>query len=371
MHKQGVGTINDSTLHIEIPADCDWEHLCTCTLALEQLSREGLAATTLWHLPEGWCERLETSLYIPYHSLVNSKRAAFLEYGAGFTHQSNDSHVPVLRLRGLEGRGCRTTSDAIEVREVSEFVRRVVPPDIAPSQWISQLSENRARLSALRNQFLGRRAFVIGNGPSLAKTDLSLLKGELSFGSNGLFLLDQTYRFRPTVYGVEDRLFAEDRAGDINAYDSTIKLFPWDQWERLHGHAYLPLIRQYSPYPQFSADISSAVYSGWTVTYVLLQLALYMGVRQVILLGVDGTYPVVRHDEKSIVVSLGEDANHFASDYFGPGKRFHKPQPERVRISYEHAKECFRLAGGEIWNATSGGALDVFPRVDLREVLNG
>ena len=367
--KQDAFATPDYSMHVDIPKECDWETLCTSLIVLAQLEWNG--KTMLWHLPVGWRERLEKSLYTIFHAVVDSRRALFMEYeGNSFTPQPTDA-TPVLHFCTTTLRDNVDAGDVFKIRDVSQFARFVRTPGLAEAHWISQLAENRTRLAALKNQRFGGRAFVIGNGPSLARMDLRSLEGELTFGSNGLFLLERVYRFRPTVYVVEDRLFAEDRVTDINAYDGTLKLFPWDQRERLQGHAYLPLVREYNPYPRFSTDISTAVYTGWTVTYILLQLALYVGATQVILVGVDGTYPnVIDQPEKGIVVSETADDNHFTSDYFGPGKRFHKPQPERVRIAYEHAKECFRLAGGEILNATSGGTLDVFSRVNLHDVLN-
>lgn len=44
------------------------------------------------------------------------------------------------------------------------------------------------------------RAFVIGNGPSLAGTDLDLLAGETSFACNRIHLIYPYTRWRPTHY---------------------------------------------------------------------------------------------------------------------------------------------------------------------------
>ena len=77
-------------------------------------------------------------------------------------------------------------------------------------------TSNKNKLSALKNCYMGRRAFIIGNGPSLRNTDIQKLKGEITIGSNSIFLLFEDTGFRPTFYTVEDRLVAEDRAPTIN-----------------------------------------------------------------------------------------------------------------------------------------------------------
>jgi hypothetical protein len=45
------------------------------------------------------------------------------------------------------------------------------------------------RLAALKDVHRGERCFIIGNGPSLKKTDLSRLSGEFTFGMNRFYLL--------------------------------------------------------------------------------------------------------------------------------------------------------------------------------------
>ena len=45
------------------------------------------------------------------------------------------------------------------------------------------------------NCHAGKRAFVIGNGPSLRDTDLHKLAGEVTFGSNRIYL----YPFIPDL----------------------------------------------------------------------------------------------------------------------------------------------------------------------------
>src|ERR1700738_2271379 len=54
------------------------------------------------------------------------------------------------------------------------------------------------------NKYRDRRCFVIGNGPSLGKMDLSPLRDEITIGCNGLFLLFEKLGFLPTYYTVED-----------------------------------------------------------------------------------------------------------------------------------------------------------------------
>lgn len=228
-------------------------------------------------------------------------------------------------------------------------------------------------LRALRDSGRGRRCFVIGNGPSLNRTDLERLEGEVSFAVNGIFLKFDELGFRPSYYVVEDDLVAQDRAGEINALVGMRKLFPkfLSPWLRPGPDSvFLNVIRDYRDYPgfpAFSTDAARCLWVGGTVTYLNLQLAFYMGFDPVILVGVDCDYDV-RSDEVEVagteLTSKAPDRNHFHPDYFGAGYRFHDPSVGRMLRAYEKARVVFGAHGRRVWNATLGGKLEVFERVD-------
>jgi hypothetical protein len=261
-----------------------------------------------------------------------------------------------------------------EIRTAEALADRVLT---AEGRWrldsaIRHVTRNRDCIKSLRDTHRGQRCFIIGNGPSLRQVDLSRLASEVTFGVNAIFLTNAWTSFRPTYYIVEDHLIAEDRAREINAYTATTKLFPWDQSTRLSNAVYLPWLTQYEPYPRFSDDIASVIYSGWTVTYLAIQMAAYMGIRDIILIGVDGTYqPGPATEQHGIMTSQGADTNHFHPDYYGPGLRFHPPSPERVGAAHRLAAEHIRGLGGRIRNATPGTALNAYERVPLSAVMTG
>lgn len=230
------------------------------------------------------------------------------------------------------------------------------------------LTKNEKKLLALKNKFKGRRAFIIGNGPSLTKTDIRLLKDEITIGCNGIFLLFKDMGFLPTFYTVEDTLVAEDRAEIINRIRGTLKVFPYDLRYCLKPDGdtvFVNFVRKYRGFPKFSSDFSRNVFWGGTVTFLNLQLAYYLGIREVYLIGIDHSYQVPSSAQRrrgAVILSQSDDTNHFHSDYFGPGFRYHDPLPERMEVSYEKARSFFEKNGGAIYNATAGGRLEVFER---------
>jgi len=230
-------------------------------------------------------------------------------------------------------------------------------------------------LAALRNRHRGRRVWVIGNGPSLNQTDLSKLRGEITIGSNGIFLLFDRIGFKPTFYTVEDTLVAEDRAGVINALRGTTKVFPADLrycLSRDPDTVFVNFIRPgYANFPRFSDRFEKLAYWGGTVTYLNLQLALHVGASEICLVGVDHSYQVhTAQDRKegSVITSGTADANHFHPDYFGPGFRYHDPRVDRMEQGYVEAKRFLDSKGCRVVNATAGGRLEVFPRIRYEEL---
>jgi hypothetical protein len=231
-------------------------------------------------------------------------------------------------------------------------------------------NSNDRKLLSLRNRYKGRRVFIIGNGPSLRNTDVSLLKDEITIGCNGIFLMYDHMGFLPTFYTVEDRLVAEDRADIINRMTGTIKIFPLDLKYCLKPYKdtiYVNFLREYPGFPKLTDNFESHVYWGGTVTLLNIQLAYYLGVREVYLIGIDHNYhPPSQADEQrgTVITSHTDDVNHFHPDYFGLGYRYHDPRVDRMEAAYQKAREFFEAHGGIIYNATVGGNLEVFQRID-------
>ena len=171
-----------------------------------------------------------------------------------------------------------------------------------------------------------------------------------------------------------DRL--DDANQAINAFEVEQKFFPADYRDKLEGgenvaffHMNTDFYRASGPNyrtPRFSLDAAQRLYCGQSVTYINLQLAFYMGFTEVYLIGMDFSYtiPASAIIDGLSITSTEDDPNHFHPDYFGTGKKWHDPQLDQVRKCYEHAKKVFEEQGRCIYNASKGGKLEVFPRVE-------
>jgi hypothetical protein len=226
--------------------------------------------------------------------------------------------------------------------------------------------ESIRRLAALKDIHKGKRAFVIANGPSLKQTDMSKLKNEFTFGMNRIYLMFPELGFSTTYLTVVNDLVIEQTADDL-ARLSLPKFLAWRS--RRYFPSDLPIAQLptfiYTSYtgPRFSTDVRGRVWEGATVTNVTLQLAFHMGFQQVILIGVDHNYTATGKPNTT-VVSQGDDPNHFSPVYFGKGFRWQLPDLETSEVGYAMAREAYRKVGREVLDATIGGKLTIFPKVD-------
>jgi FkbM family methyltransferase len=253
-------------------------------------------------------------------------------------------------------------------------------------------------LKRFRNLHAGKRCFVMGNGPSLNKMDLSKLDGEIVFGCNSIFLLFDRIRWRPAYFTCVDSRVLPDRAADISRMlrdnPSIQAFFPTE----LHDHiseartttrkliepqpniAYFREhwnSKDYPPFSMFSVDINEHIIQPFTVAITMLQIAMYMGFSEIYLIGCDTSYTIPPDVKKEGMTERGEiglgltstqdnDPNHFDPSYFGKGRKWHDPQVDKMIDHYRYARQVSELRGKtKISNATVGGNLEVFPRVDF------
>ncbi len=229
-------------------------------------------------------------------------------------------------------------------------------------------------LSQAKDIHKGERCFVIGNGPSLNSCDLSLLKKEVTFGVNGIFLHPD---FIPTYYMTISYFFWKYYVEQIRNVRCQRRFLPTDllqlesdvptSWINFKRPEYFSEDGTLLPVPpRFSTRPDTIVYGGGTVLFACLQLAYYMGFDEALLLGVDHDYGQGDNETShgGYNVKGSEISNsHFRENYFAPDATVHLDLPAMER-GYELAKEAFEKAGRRIVNASPGSKLDVYPKVD-------
>ena len=203
-----------------------------------------------------------------------------------------------------------------------------------------------------------KTCLVIGNGPSLADMPLDFLRSYPTFASNRIYLLDG---FNPTYYACVNPLVVEQSIKEINALKCEEKYITSAWANKITGS--IPL---YSVGMRiFSHEPDRLIYEGFTVTYVLLQLALWKGFTKVGLVGVDHHYRYEGNPNQECLAT-GVDPNHFHPGYFSNGTRWNNPDLAESEASYSMARRAFEQAGGQVVNITPGSHLDVFEREDWK-----
>jgi hypothetical protein len=254
------------------------------------------------------------------------------------------------------------------VRDTYDGIRRL--PQLPSAYLHPWRRESIRRLAELKDVHKGKRAFIIGNGPSLKQTDLSKLKNEITFGMNRIYVMFPEMGFQTTYFCSINDLVIGQFHEDILALPMP-KFLAW----RSHHHfdLKLPISKiptfLYTSYtgPRFSPDVRGRVWESATVTNVALQLAFHMGIEQVILIGVDHNF-TSKGEANKTVVSTGDDPNHVSPNYFGKGIRWQLPDLDTSEIGYALARDFYKKSGREVLDATVGGKLTLFRKVDYNSL---
>jgi Protein of unknown function DUF115 len=243
------------------------------------------------------------------------------------------------------------------------------------------------KIAQMRNKYEGKRCFVIGNGPSLKKMDLSSLKDEITIGSNAIYKHYDEMGFSTDFLILEDIEQTEIRGPELKNVKGPIKmaslynayaiacdkdtLFFNSPRPSCHGYYWAPDL-----YPQFSRDFASIVHLGSTVTYIGLQLAYHLGCSKVYLIGVDHNYgrlPELFPPGKIMITEenlpLVEEC-HFSKGYYKVGDQIGVPYSKKQEEAYNLAKQEFEMAGRQILNAGVDSKLPMFPKVDFESLVN-
>ncbi|MCH5342807.1 MAG: DUF115 domain-containing protein [Acetatifactor sp.] len=213
----------------------------------------------------------------------------------------------------------------------------------------------------------GQRCFIVGNGSSLTVSDLDSLfaNREVCFGVNGIPLMFDKTSWRPYYYVCTDSKIVE-HFEQLILHSKLNNIFLADHNENFirkveavcdNVNAFHYYIEDYLPnLPDFSDCIEERCVSGWTVTYACIQIAAYMGFDEIYLLGIDFDY-----GEGDTV-----QIKHFDKGYAPKEKdKITAARTKENLLAYKATKVYADGHGIKVYNATRGGKLEVFERVEF------
>jgi hypothetical protein len=207
---------------------------------------------------------------------------------------------------------------------------------------------------------------IIGNGPSLRETPLDDFKQVKAIGMNKINLLFPQVAWRPSLIVCANNLVAKQNAEYYGNAEIPVFCSWKNRWflpaqARRNVKFFLNL-----PNRDFSTDLTMGLGSAGTVTYTALQFAHYMGADPVVIFGVDHNF-TYEGKPNEIRTVKEEDKNHFVPNYFAKGQKWGVPNLEVSEEGYRNARKVFEAAGRRVVDATIGGKLRVFDRVDVVE----
>ena len=239
--------------------------------------------------------------------------------------------------------------------------------------------KNTRLLKSLENKYAGQRCFLIGNGPSLTPEDLDLIAGELSFGCNMVYKLFDRTKWRPTYHFIVDIIYTKNLYQEITDHVEALMVTHDVAYRAMKEHPEkLVYANVYSQEDyQIRGDmLAYYIPARATVMSFMIEMAMFMGIKEIYLLGTDCTNSFTTgHFTEGYTVSDLDKVNlararrtlnnpALTLEELGEYRRM------RSIMAYEKLAEYAGKHGVKIYNATRGGALEVFPRVALEDAVS-
>ena len=234
------------------------------------------------------------------------------------------------------------------------------------------------QIAKLKNKYEGKRCFLVGNGPSLKADDLTLLceNNEISFGFNRIYNIFDDTPWRPDFYISQDEKLLGGCVGSVNQMSVSHKFIPiqldWDNNIKISNAISFNMVTQISENPEefiFSDNAANCLYNSSTGMYTAAQLAVYMGFKEIYFIGVDHHFHTSINNKGEIVVD-NTVKDYFTDKYNEDKKDLYIPNTEKSTLTYVAMKKHCDARGIKVFNATRGGKLEVFPRVDFDKLFN-
>ena len=222
------------------------------------------------------------------------------------------------------------------------------------------------RLKKFKDKHKGEDCFILGNGPSLNKMDLAPLANYHTFGQNKIFLIFEKVDLSLSYLVSVNQLVIEQSAREFEAMKCPVFLSHTAAKGVVKDQENIQRMHTQNIW-SFYEDISQPICEGNTVTFVSLQIAYYLGFRRVFLIGVDHSFKQ-SGESHEVQTYEGNDENHFHPDYF-KGQQWQLADVYGSEVSYHLANYFYQKDGRQIFDATMGGKLEVFPKIEFEQAL--
>lgn len=231
-----------------------------------------------------------------------------------------------------------------------------------------------------------RRCFIIGNGPSLRKQNLSFLNNEITFASSAFWKHPIIKEWQPTYYCIIDPLFFDgsDVMNDFfykltSKINNSLFFIPQYSKKIVEEKKLLPINKTF--FIAFRNDLDMVVPSMIDLTSYLpkiksvvqlaIIIALYMGCTPIYLIGFDHDWLSHRGMDRHFYT--GKTVNNHKKATGDLKDNSYKAEIESVLKLWQGYESLLRYSikkNVKIINASNGGFLDVFKRIDYDSIFN-
>jgi len=243
---------------------------------------------------------------------------------------------------------------------------RVFYDEVSNYLYHRQFEKCSKEVKKMHNKHKGDRCFIVATGPSLNSTDLNLIRSEIVFGVNTAFQTLNKYHISSDYYVVSDRIMWDVYNRVLMLLDTRLFLgyvasrhYFRDGWNGFKKKGKEPLIMKGKGGLGFSKDIAQYIdIDIHTVVYLALQIAYYLGFKEVYLLGCDCDYSGGHAGGLGFVDSSKIQIGNTEKEFWG-----------KIFWGYEVCKREFEKDKRKIYNSTVGGKLEVFERKKLEDAI--
>jgi hypothetical protein len=233
--------------------------------------------------------------------------------------------------------------------------------------------------------------YILGNGPSLNKIDLSKLKGKDTISFNRAYIAYNDWGFYPKYFMAVDKVVLENIKENVKELieTSSIEKFFLPEWSREYfGNnskiGYLNLRGSWISGRRIWGNSFSRLSLIANVGATSIPVLKILGYKNFVILGTDCNYVEQNiknveieynpddHSGRSIVFkSTGDDdPNHFRQDYFGKGTEYSKPQQDNHYRGWEFISKKMKKKEANIILCSPGSRLSsLFTEADFEEVV--
>jgi hypothetical protein len=287
------------------------------------------------------------------------------------------------------------------VSSVTDRLRRSPIGDAARRVWLARpvkriryVAYREPRNAELKDRHLGQRCFMVGNGPSILTQDLTLLRNEVVFCFNNFILHEQLHEIAPDYLCALDPAWLEPdlrqrwfhlheergtsavtKLFNVAARRRDRKLDLFRRHEVYYAYGGSEVVPRMWELNRFPTDLTRPLAAyGIVFTDLALPAALYMGCKQIVMLGFDGgeietleDYVNYNFYGKDPLFSMEEYRTNFAR-FYGPGATHRQERAGLWERSFRCVMTTLAEHCAEMVNATpTGSSFPGIPRVTYED----